>query len=183
MPLKNRDDNTMKKNKSSSLVNKLTLLLGINLTCIWFIATAMNVFFSFENTTTRLTKELENKADLEVSLINQRFQTAQRDALLLTQIVEIAPYNDKDFSGTFIQNQTCNRVPLLSSAQNILQVSRMIDQKNYFFSFIIQPEKGIALFTPKTLSHQELIKRQNELLDLLVWFSKRQYFLGKTEFM
>ncbi|WP_267892636.1 hypothetical protein [Candidatus Williamhamiltonella defendens] len=35
----------MKKNKSSSLVNKLTLLLGINLTCIWFIATAMNVFF------------------------------------------------------------------------------------------------------------------------------------------
>lgn len=183
MPLKNRDDNTMKKNKSSSLVNKLTLLLGINLTCIWFIATAMNVFFSFENTTTRLIKELENKADLQVGLINQLFQTAERDALLLTQIDEIAPHNAKDFSGSFIQNQTCNRVPLLSSAQNILQVSRMIDQKNYFFSFIIQPEKGIALFTPKTLSHQELIKRQNELLDLLSGSPKDNIFWGKPVYV
>lgn len=69
--------------KSSSLVTRLTLLLGMTLMAIWLISIAMTAFFSYEDTRQRLVSELTHIASLRADLSNYQFEGAERDALSL----------------------------------------------------------------------------------------------------
>ncbi|WP_157790277.1 hypothetical protein, partial [Yersinia pestis] len=69
--------------KASSLVTRLTLLMGVTLTVIWLILIATTAFFSYENTRQILINELTHMASMRADLSNHQFEGAERDAASL----------------------------------------------------------------------------------------------------
>lgn len=65
---------------SSSLVTRLTLILGMTLMAIGLISISATALFSYEDTRQRRVNELTHKASLRANLSNDQFEGAERDA-------------------------------------------------------------------------------------------------------
>ncbi|CNK32398.1 Multi-sensor hybrid histidine kinase [Yersinia mollaretii] len=68
---------------SSSLVTRLTLILGMTLMAIGLISISATALFSYEDTRQRRVNELTHRASLRANLSNKQFKGAERDAASL----------------------------------------------------------------------------------------------------
>jgi len=158
----------------SSLVTRLTLLLGATLVAIWLISIATNAFFSFENTRHRLIEDLTHVAILRADLSNQQFEGAERDARLLasrrehyqSQTETPQPLNNYDSFYIPLTGDSSCTSPERSNDCWIIQAYGAADQTYYLDSFIIDRSEGITLLPPQKISKDYFAKRRRELFQL-----------------
>ncbi|MEQ9723101.1 two component system sensor kinase [Yersinia alsatica] len=172
--------------KSSSLVTRLTLLLGIALMAIWLISTATTAFFSYENTRQRLVNELTQMASLRADLSNYQFEGAERDATSLInnqasyqvgwRLPILFQHNDAN-NNTLINSITCN-TPQSKHDLPITQAYGTVGQTYYLDSFTINREEGITIFKPREVSYDYLQQRRKELLLLPIFPTHNNIFWG-----
>ena len=172
--------------KSSSLVTRLTLLLGMTLTAIWLISIAMTAFFSYEDTRQRLVNELTHMASLRADLSNYQFEGAERDALSLIdrqthdQLSWGFPIPIKSESvknNTLINSFTCSTTQSKHDFQ-IKQAYGTSGQTYYLDSFTIKNNNGITIFKPQKVSSDYLKQRRKELLLLPIFPTHNNIFWG-----
>lgn len=163
--------------KSSSLVTRLTLLLGMTLTAIWLISIAMTAFFSYEDTRQRLVSELTHMASLRADLSNYQFEGAERDALSLINRQDhnqmswgfpIPIKNESVKNNTLINSITCSPTQSKHDLQ-IKQAYGTSGQTYYLDSFAIKNNDGITIFKPQNVSSDYLKQRRKELLLLPIF--------------
>ncbi|CNL44615.1 two component system sensor kinase [Yersinia aldovae] len=170
--------------KSSSLVTRLTLLLGVTLMAIWLISMAVTAFFSYENTRQRLINELTNMAELRADLSNHQFEGAERDAASLINRWK----NNQATWPLFAVNTTsddtipfslerCHRSQHKNDLQ-IIQAYGTVGQTYYLDSFIMRKNSDITLFRPQKVSSQYLNQRRKELLLLPIFPTHNNVYWG-----
>ncbi|MEA9445679.1 two component system sensor kinase [Candidatus Fukatsuia symbiotica] len=173
---------------TSSLVTRLTLLLGATLVAIWLISIATNAFFSFENTRHRLIEDLTHVAMLRADLSNQQFEGAERDANLLvhrrehyqTQKEAPLPQSSNSYDSFYIplvRTGSCTS-PENSDDCWVIQAYGAADQTYYLDSFIMNRGTGIALLPPQKISKDYLAKRRRELFQLPAFPTHGNVFWG-----
>ncbi|AHM76170.1 two component system sensor kinase [Yersinia hibernica] len=172
--------------KSSSLVTRLTLLLGMTLTAIWLISIVMTAFFSYEDTRQRLVNELTHIASLRSDLSNYQFEGAERDALALIDRqshyqmnweLPILLKNEDAKNNTLVNSITCNS-PQSKHDFQVNQAYSSSGQTYYLDSFTIKRSNGITIFKPQAVSNNYLKQRRKELLLLPVFPTHDNIFWG-----
>ncbi|WP_145525949.1 two component system sensor kinase [Yersinia rohdei] len=171
---------------SSSLVTRLTLLLGITLTAIWLISIATTAFFSYEDTRQRLINELTLMASLRADLSNYQFEGAERDASSL--ISRQSHYQTSWRFAMPLQENNDNKNILFNSVschtlqdKHDLQVTQAYatsGQTYYLDSFTINQKEGITIFKPQQVSREYLNQRRKELLLLPIFPTHNNIFWG-----
>ncbi|OML11638.1 two component system sensor kinase [Yersinia pestis] len=158
--------------KASSLVTRLTLLMGVTLTVIWLILIATTAFFSYENTRQILINELTHMASMRADLSNHQFEGAERDAASLISRREslqstspLPEISIKHYDSYYIpfNLDSCN----INQHKNdlwIIQAYGTAGQTYYLDSFIIKQKEGIVLFPPQKSSSDYLNQRRKDLL-------------------
>ncbi|CNL01488.1 Multi-sensor hybrid histidine kinase [Yersinia frederiksenii] len=157
---------------SSSLVTRLTLILGMTLMAIWLLSILATALFSYENTRQRLVNELTHMASLRADLSNYQFEGAEHDATSL--ISHQSSYEAIwQFPVIPIENIANNIIPFISGncssiqAKHNLRVTQAYGtsgQTFYLDSFTINSQNGITIFKPQSVSKQYLGQRRKELL-------------------
>ncbi|RXA94366.1 MULTISPECIES: two component system sensor kinase [Yersinia] len=171
--------------KSSSLVTRLTLLLGITLMAIWLISIATSAFFSYEDTRQRLVNELTLMASLRADLSNYQFEGAERDATTLInhQVNYLAnwqlpmPFQNNMNSNILVNSASCH-TPQSKHDLRITQAYGTSGQTYYLDSFTINEKEGITIFKPQETSNEYLKQRRKELLSLPIFPTHNNFFWG-----
>ncbi|WP_145593940.1 two component system sensor kinase [Yersinia aleksiciae] len=171
---------------SSSLVTRLTLILGITLMVIWLISISATAFFSYEDTRQRLVNELTHMASLRADLSNYQFEGAERDATsLITHQINYQPTwrlpitqieNDVG-NGTPFNSGSCSSVRTRHNPR-ITQTYGTSGQTYYLDSFTINNKEGITIFRPQSVSSDYLNQRRKELLLLPIFPTHDNIFWG-----
>ncbi|CNE93095.1 Multi-sensor hybrid histidine kinase [Yersinia bercovieri] len=171
---------------SSSLVTRLTLILGITLMAIWLISISATAFFSYEDTRQRLVNELTHMASLRADLSNYQFEGAERDATSLINH-QISYQSIWRLPIPHLESDTDNSVPFSSGNCSVIQSRHNYPitqaygnsgQTYYLDSFTINSKNGITLFRPQSVSINYLSQRRKELLLLPIFPSHDNIFWG-----
>ncbi|CFR00446.1 Multi-sensor hybrid histidine kinase [Yersinia frederiksenii] len=171
---------------SSSLVTRLTLLLGIALTAIWLISIATTAFFSYENTRKRLVNKLTHMALLRTDLSNYQFEGAERDAtsLINSQVNYQAgrplpvSFKKNDINNNNLINSVNCNSPQSKHSLPITQAYGTAGQTYYLDSFTINRKDGITIFKPQEVSNDYLKQRRKELQLLPIFPTHDNIFWG-----
>lgn len=171
---------------SSSLVTRLTLLLGMTLMAIWLISIAAMAFFSYEDTRQRLVNELTHMASLRADLSNYQFEGAERDAASLisrqtsyqaTWRLPIRHTDDDPGNNIPFSSGICNAIQSRHDLR-IAQAYGTSGQTYYLDSFTIKRKEGITIFRPQAVSNNYLSQRRKELLLLPIFPTHDNIFWG-----
>ncbi|MGL5757296.1 two component system sensor kinase [Plesiomonas sp.] len=161
-------------NKSSSLVTRLTLFLGVALMVIWFISILINITFSFTNNRRQLLDNLAYISTLRAELADRRFLGVEHDARILSERKD--KYEKESLAAQPLMDESYRGyIPLLSDQCQskddlcdiwVIQAYGTADQTYYLDSFIFNRDKGITIFPPQYSSQDYLRSRKEELLSL-----------------
>lgn len=170
---------------SSSLVTRLTFLLGITLTAIWLISIATTAFFSYEDIRQRLVNELTHMASLRADLSNYQFEGAERDAISLINRQTRhqmnwgfpIPLKGENMDNTLVNSIICN-TPQFKHDLKVTQAYGTSGQTYYLDSFTIKRDQGITIFKPQDVSNDYLQQRRKELILLPVFPTHDNIFWG-----
>lgn len=142
---------------SSSLVTRLTFLLGITLTAIWLISIATTAFFSYEDIRQRLVNELTHMASLRADLSNYQFEGAERDAISLINRQTRhqmnwgfpIPLKGENIDNTLVNSIICN-TPQFKHDLKVTQVYGTSGQTYYLDSLRLKEIRGLQYLNRKT---------------------------------
>ncbi|WP_145535552.1 two component system sensor kinase [Yersinia thracica] len=170
---------------SSSLVTRLTFLLGITLMAIWLISIATTAFFSYEDIRQRLVNELTHMASLRADLSNYQFEGAERDAISLINRQTHHQMNwgfpislkGENMNNTLVNSIICN-TPQSKHDLQVTQAYGTSGQTYYLDSFTIKRNQGITIFKPQNASNDYLQQRRKELILLPVFPTHDNIFWG-----
>lgn len=173
--------------KASSLVTRLTLLLGMTLAVAWLILIITTTFFSYKNTRQRLINDLTHMALMRADLTNHQFEGAERDAASLINRRENhqIPWPPAVASTA---NNDSDLIPVSSGSYNInqhkhdlwiIQTYGSAGQTYYLDSFIIKQKEGIVFFPPQKISNDYLNQRRKDLLLLPLFPTHDNVYWGR----
>ncbi|WP_108650815.1 hybrid sensor histidine kinase/response regulator [Dongshaea marina] len=183
----------MKLPWKSSLVTRLTILLGLTMAALWLLTESAAVFSYYSyysQARSRILFYYQTYTEMRAQLESERFIFAQNDALRLLnswrEHLSQTPHPhpiDQELSGRFwaFDDSVTKLSQLTPLAINTIQflVGHTIgNQVLYRNSFIIIPNEGIA-FDTLASNHPYVISHIDELRDLLKQPSSNGYYWGK----